>query len=56
MAAIFDTRTKDGIPISLTVLPNPENMGIAAEISLLTCIRVEIYVISSLRPVNGRHL
>ena len=59
MAAIFDlrhTRTSDSNPTSLFELPDPKNMGIAVEISLLSCIEAEIYVISFLLPVNGRHL
>ena len=47
MAAIFDlrhTRTSDIIPTSLTVLPDPENMGIAVEILLLSRIKAELYV------------
>jgi len=38
------------------VLLNVENMGIAVEISLLSCIEAEIYVISYLLPINGSHL
>ena len=34
----------------------PRNIGIAVGISLLTCIEAEIYVLSFLLPVNGRHL
>ena len=59
MAAIFDlrhTQTSDSLLTSLFVLLDPENIGIAFEISLLSCIEVEIYVISFLLPVNGRHL
>ena len=59
MAAFFETRhirTSDSLLISLSVLPDPENMSIAVEISLLSCIEAEIYVISFLLPVNGRHL
>lgn len=59
MAAIFDlrhTQTSDSIPISLSVMPDLENMGLAVGISLPSCIRAEIYVISYLLPVNGRHL
>ena len=33
--------------------PDPENMCIAFGISLLSCIRAEIYVISYVLPVNG---
>ena len=39
MAAIFDfrlTRTSDSVPTSLSVLPDPENMGLAVGISLLS--------------------
>ena len=49
-------RTSDSIPTSLSVLPDSENMGIAVGISLLSCIEAEIYVMSVLLPVNGRHL
>jgi len=41
MAAIFDLRhiqTSDSIPTSLSVLPDPKNMGIAVGISLLSCV------------------
>jgi len=41
MTAIFDlrhTQTSDSIPTSLSVLPNPKNMGITVGISLLLCI------------------
>ena len=58
MAAIFDfrhTQTLDSLATSLSVLPNLENMGIAVGISLLSCIRVKIYVISCLLPVLSRH-
>ena len=41
---------------SLFVLPDRKNMRIAIEISLLSCNEAEIYTISSLLPVNGRHL
>ena len=57
--AIFDfrhTQTSDSLPNSLSVLPDPENMGIAVGISLLTCIQAEAYVISYVLPVNGCHL
>jgi len=59
MAAIFDIQqnpTEDSIPSSLSVLLDPENMGVAVGISLLACIRAEIYVMSYPLPVNGRHL
>jgi len=41
MAAIFDIRhiqTSDSIPTSLSVLPNPKNMGITVGSALLSCI------------------
>ena len=59
MVAIFDfrhTRMLDSIPVSLFVLPDPKNMGIAVEISLHSCIEAERNVNSLLLPVNGRHL
>ena len=59
MAAIFDflhNRMSDSIPNSLSVLPDFENMGIAVEISVLSCIEVELYVMSFLLPVNGHHV
>jgi len=59
MVAIFDLRhahTWNRIPSSLSVLPEPGNMGVAVGISLLSCIRAEIYVFSYLLPVNSRHL
>ena len=59
LAAIFDFRhiqTSDSILTSFSVLPDPENMGLAVGISLLSCLRAEIYVLSFLLPVIGRHL
>ena len=58
-ATIFDfrhTQTSDSILTRLSLLRNSENMGITVEISLLSCIKAEIYVMSFLLPVNGRHL
>ena len=46
----------DSLPVTLCVLPDPENMGIAHEISLLSCLEAEVYAISFLLPVNGHHL
>jgi len=40
----------------LYMLSDPGKMGVAVGISLLSCIRAEIDVISYLLPVNGRHL
>ena len=59
VASIFDTRhtnTSDNVPTSFSILSDPENMCIAVGILLITCIEVEIYVLSFLLPVNGRHL
>ena len=59
MAAIFDfryTRMSESIPASLFVLSDLENMGIAVEISLLSCTEAKIHVISYALPINGRHL
>jgi len=61
MAAIFgsqyaQTRMQDCIPSSISVLPDPRNIGVAVGISLLSCIRAEIYLISYLLPVNGCRL
>jgi len=45
------------IQTSPVVLPDPENMGIGLtdEMSLLSSIWAEIYIISYLLPVHGRH-
>ena len=43
--------TSSSLRSSLIVLPDSENMGVAFEILLLSCIRAEIYVISYLLPV-----
>ena len=48
--------TSGGLRNSHVVYPDPENMGVAVGISLLSYIRAEIYVISYLLPSNGRHL
>ena len=59
VTAIFDfqhTQTSDSITICLSVFLDPENTSIAIEISLLLCVRAEIYVISYLFPFNGRQL
>ena len=59
MAAIFDfrhTQMSNSLATSLSVVPDPENVGIAVGIPLLSCIRAEIYVISCLLPVDGCHL
>ena len=49
-------QTSGGVRSSLVVYPDPESMGIAVEISLLTCTEADIYVMLFLLPVNGRHL
>ena len=59
MATIFDfrhTRTSYSIPASLYVLPDPENLGIAVEISLLSRLKAETCVIFDLLPVLSRHI
>ena len=59
MAAIFDSllvSTSDSCHTSPVVFPDPVNIGIAVGISLLSCIEAEIYTMSYLLPVNGRHL
>ena len=59
MAAIFDfqqTQTSDTLQICLSVLADPQNMGIAIGISLLSCIETEEYVIAYVLPVNGGHV
>ena len=46
MAAIFGLRhiqISDSIPTCLSMLPDPENMGIAVGISLLSSVQAEIY-------------
>jgi len=53
MTAIFDfflIRTSDSLWSSLVVSSNLENMGIAVEISLLSCIETELRLISFLQP------
>ena len=53
MATIFDcqhTHTSDSIPTSLSVLPNTDNMGIAIEISLLSCVKAEIRITEFTEP------
>ena len=59
MAAIFDlpvTPTSKSIYDSSTVLLDPENVGVAAGISVLSCIQAEIYGIAYVLPVSGSHL
>ena len=59
MAAIFDlpvTPTSESIYTSPTVLLDPENVGVAAGISLLSHIQAEIQDIAYVLPVNGGHL
>ena len=59
VAAMFDlsvTLTWEIIRTNPTVSSDHENMGIAVVILLLSRIEAEIYVISYLLPVNGRHL
>ena len=59
MVAIFDllvTPTSKSIYSNSTVLLDPENVGVAAGISLLSCIQTELYDIAYVLPVNGGHL
>jgi len=59
MAAIFDfshVRTSDSLRNSLFASLDIENMGIAVGISLISCRKAEIYVISYPLPVNVSHL
>ena len=58
MASLFDfplIRSLGSLRSSLVVVPDAENISIAVGISLLSRIRAEIYVISYLLPVIGRH-
>ena len=52
--SICEHSRKDGSEVS--VLPDPENMGIAVGILLLSCLEAEICVFSYVLPVNGHHL
>ena len=59
MAAIFDlrhTQISGRIPTRLFELSDPENMGIAVGISLLSPVQAEIYDIVYVLPVNGGHV
>ena len=59
MATIFElrhTQISDGISTRISVLHDPENMGIAVGILLLSSIQAEIYDIVFLLPVNGSHV
>ena len=59
MAAIFDFRhiqTSDSILTGISVFLNPENMGLAVEMVLLSWLKAEIYVISYLLPGLSRHI
>ena len=59
LAASFDfpiALTSDNIHNSLTMLLDPENVGAAAGISLLSCIQAKIWDIAYVLPVNGGHL
>jgi len=56
---IFDflhARTQDCIPSCLSAMPDPKNVGVAVGISLLSCLRAEIYVMSYPLLVSGRDL
>lgn len=59
IAAIFDfqhTQTSKGFRTGPTVLPDPENVEVAVEITLLSHIPSEIYGIAYLLSVNGGQL
>ena len=44
------------INTSLIVLLDPENVGVAVEISLLSYVQAEIQDIAHVLPINGSHL
>jgi len=50
------TLTWKSIRISPVMMHDAKNIGIAVEISLLSRIQAEIYVIPYPLPVTGRHL
>ena len=59
MAAIFDllvTPISERIHTSFTVLLDPDNVGLADGILLLSYIQAKIYDIAYVLPVNGCHL
>jgi len=56
ICAFRHSRTEDSIDSSLYLLSDLGNMAVAIGISLLACIRAEIYVMSYLRLVNGHRL
>ena len=59
MAAIFDlpvTPTSASIHTSITVLLDPENVGVAVGVLLLFHIEAEIYEITYVLPIIGGHL
>ena len=53
---MYRLRWRQSIHTSPTVLPDPENLGVAVEISLLSYLQAEIYDIANVLPVNGGHL
>ena len=58
-SANFDSQvasTSKLIHTSLTVLLDPENVGVAFGILLLSCLKAEIYVMVYAFPVYGGHL
>ena len=59
MAVMFDlpvTPTSEIIHTSITVLLDPENVGVAVLISLLSCIKAETNGIAYALPDNGGHV
>jgi hypothetical protein len=58
MAAMLDlsvTPMSESIQTNLIVLPNPENVGVAVGISLLSHIQAKINVTAYVLPVNDGH-
>ena len=59
MAAIFNlplTPLLNSVHTSPTELLDPENVGVAVGISLLSCIQADIDDIAYVLPVNGGHV
>ena len=53
MLNLHVTPTSERIHISITVLLEPENVGVTVVMSLLSYIHAEIYNIAYVLPVNG---
>jgi len=50
------TMMGDSISTSVVMILDQGNIGMAVGIPLLSCVQVEIYIISNLLPVTGRHV